>query len=122
MMTPSDEPTTVLFRALMHPIRLAILDLLRQGEQCVCHLEAYLGKRQAYISQQLMVLREAGLIIDERDGLNVYYHVRDPRVFVLLDTARAMQGIDPGSQRPSLPADACPCPKCAPAADLVLYE
>lgn len=121
MMT-ADQTSIALFRALMHPTRLAILDLLRQGEQCVCHLEAYLGKRQAYISQQLMVLREAGLVVDERDGLNVYYRVRDPRLFILIDTARAMQGIDLATQHPTLPADACPCPKCTPVADLVLYE
>jgi ArsR family transcriptional regulator len=121
-MTTADKPVTELFRALMHPTRLAILDLLRQGEQCVCHLEAHLGKRQAYISQQLMVLREAGLVVDERERLNVYYRVRDMRVFALLDTARAMQGIDPATHRPTLPADACSCPKCAPLADLVLHE
>jgi DNA-binding transcriptional ArsR family regulator len=55
-----------LFRALMHPARLAILDLLRAGEACVCHLEAHLGYRQAYLSQQLAILRTAGLIRDSR--------------------------------------------------------
>ncbi|MEW6406696.1 MAG: permease [Chloroflexota bacterium] len=45
---------------LMHPARLGILDLLREGEACVCHMEAVFGYRQAYISQQLMVLRDAG--------------------------------------------------------------
>ena len=53
-----------LFKVLGHPARLAILEILREGEQCVCHMETYLGQRQAYISQQLSVLREAGLITD----------------------------------------------------------
>jgi DNA-binding transcriptional ArsR family regulator len=52
----------VRFKALAHPVRLQILDMLRSGEVCVCHMEAVLGKRQAYISQQLMVLRDAGLV------------------------------------------------------------
>ena len=50
-----------LLKALSHPARLAILEALRQGEACVCHLEALFGWRQAYLSQQLMVLRAAGL-------------------------------------------------------------
>jgi DNA-binding transcriptional ArsR family regulator len=53
-----------LFKALMHPARLAILNVLRTGEACVCHMEAALGYRQAYLSQQLMVLRDAGLVDD----------------------------------------------------------
>jgi len=57
-----------LFKTLMHPARLEILEILRDGEHCVCHIEAVLGYRQAYISQQLSVLREAGLVQDRRDG------------------------------------------------------
>jgi ArsR family transcriptional regulator len=106
----ADELTTSLFRALMHPSRLAILDLLRQGKQCVCHLEAHLGKRQAYISQQLMVLRDAGLVEDERQGLNIYYRVVDPRVFEVIDMVRAMCGEE--VQRPVSTEVACPCPQC----------
>lgn len=53
------EQLTRLFQALMHPARLEILDILCGGEQCVCHMEAHLGCRQAYISQHPMVLREA---------------------------------------------------------------
>ncbi len=46
------EPQARLFKALMHPGRLAILEILRNGEECVCRMEALLGLRQAYISQQ----------------------------------------------------------------------
>jgi len=121
-MTRPDEPTTALFRALMHPTRLAILDLLRHGEQCVCHLEAHLGKRQAYISQQLMVLREAGLVVDERDGLNSYYRVTNPQVFTLIDTARAMYGVEMDTRHIGAPAAACPCPRCNPVAEIALID
>jgi ArsR family transcriptional regulator len=121
-MRTTDEPTTALFRALMHPTRLAILDLLRHGEQCVCHLEAHLGKRQAYISQQLMVLREAGLVVDERDGLNVYYRVTNPQVFALIDTARAMLGVTVDTALGEDSQGNCPCPKCSPVAEVVLLD
>src|SRR5512142_3072310 len=72
-------------KAISHPTRLAVLEILREGEQCVCHMEAMLGLRQSRISQQLMVLREAGLVDVRRDGLNMYYRVLNPAVFGLLD-------------------------------------
>ena len=66
------DQQTQLFKLLTHPVRLAILEILRVGEHCVCHMEAHLGYRQAYISQQVAVLREAGLIRDRRDGWNIF--------------------------------------------------
>src|ERR1051326_6153434 len=102
-----------LFKALVPPTRIAILDVLRSGDQCVCHIEAHLGNRQAYISQQLAVLREAGLIQDSRDGLNIYYHIARPEVFALVDVARTMVGIAIPRGPFNTPRAACPCPKCA---------
>jgi ArsR family transcriptional regulator len=67
-----------------HPVRLQILDMLRQGEICVCHIERALDKRQAYISQQLMTLRDAGLVESRKDGLQVYYRMVDNEVVQLL--------------------------------------
>src|SRR5512136_16802 len=81
-----------LFKALVHPVRLKILDILRSGEECVCHLEAALGYRQAYISQHLMILRESGLIQDRRDGWNIFYRVTRPDVFDLIDASVGMVG------------------------------
>lgn len=108
------EDTAALFKLLSHPSRLAILQVLRDGEECVCHLEAALGLRQAYISQQLMVLRQAGLVMDRREGWNVFYRVARPEVYALLDAALAtVQPVDAPLQlfRHEKPA-ACPCPKC----------
>lgn len=90
------------FRALAHPARLQILDLLRDGEICVCQIEAVLGKRQAYVSQQLMVLREAGLVEARRDGLQVFYRLAHPAAIALLDAALGTAEVSP------LPA--CPTP------------
>lgn len=108
---------TKLFKALMHPARLEILSELRQGEHCVCHLEAVLGYRQAYISQHLSVLKEAGIVEDRRDGWNIYYRVSDPQVFVLLDTALEIAGESGQEKEQSRPEEvaACPCPQCSPA-------
>lgn len=108
------EDTAALFKLLSHPSRLAILQVLQDGEQCVCHMEAALGLRQAYISQQLMVLRQAGLVADRRDGWNVFYRVVKPEVYALLDAALATvvpQGTGIVLMLREKPA-ACPCPKC----------
>jgi ArsR family transcriptional regulator len=106
-------PQATLFRALTHPARLAILDVLREGEACVCHLEASLGYRQAYISQHLMVLREAGLVQDRREGWNIYYRVTEPRVFAVLDAAQTTTGeARKVARRKWTQVKACPCPKC----------
>jgi ArsR family transcriptional regulator len=106
------------FKALGHPARLAILGALRGGEQCVCHLESGLDMRQAYISQQLAVLKEAGLVQDRRDGWNIYYRVIRPDIFALIESAGGT-AFHPGKafDRPrrtrTSKAD-CPCPKCSP--------
>ena len=102
------EASARLFKTLMHPARLEILETLRDGEHCVCHMEAALGYRQAYISQHLSVLREAGLVHDRRDGWNIYYRVVQPQVFDVLDAAQAMTGSKHTGRR----AVACPCPQC----------
>lgn len=97
-----------LFKALAHPARLHILTLLRQGEVCVCHIEAALGRRQAYVSQQLMVLRDAGLVASRKSGLQVYYRLADARVEAVL---AAVYGPPATGRPPAL--EGCPCPACA---------
>lgn len=100
-----------LMKMVGHPARWQILNLLRSGEECVCHLTAALHQRQAYVSQQLMFLRQAGLIEDRKDGLRVYYRVKDPRLFHLLDAVNAVAGVERVKATPQVLAG-CPCPKC----------
>ena len=85
MATPKE--LAALFRAMAHPQRLAILDALRNTEMCVCEIEMALDLRQAYVSQQLTVLREAGLVCFRKDGWNVLYRISRPEVYTLLDMA-----------------------------------
>jgi DNA-binding transcriptional ArsR family regulator len=107
------EAQAHMLKVLTHPARLAILNILRDGEHCVCHMEANLGLRQAYISQQLMVLREAGLIQDRRDGWNVFYRVTEPRIFAVLTAVQQIVAPENANALPH-PAVDCPCPKCNP--------
>ncbi len=99
-----------LLKALAHPARLKLLYALRDEEACVCHLTALLKERQAYVSQQLISLREAGLIQDRKDGLRVYYRIKEPRVLELLAALEQVAG----GKRETLvhPLAHCPCPKC----------
>jgi len=97
-------------KLLAHPVRIAILKILRQEEACVCHIEATLGYRQAYLSQQLAVLREAGIITDRRDGWNVYYQIQNHQVFGVLDIAAKF--LQSGKSEIPFKLDNCFCPKC----------
>jgi ArsR family transcriptional regulator len=116
-----------LFKVLMHPTRLAILDELRDGEQCVCHLEAKLGLRQAYISQHLMQMRDAGLVIDRRDGWNIFYRVSKPEIYQVIDAMNIVTHHEKGGSinsdaRTSAKAQPCPCPKCNAGSESNLSE
>jgi DNA-binding transcriptional ArsR family regulator len=109
-----------LLKAMAHPVRLRILDILGQGEACVCHLTAVLKRRQPYVSQQLMTLREIGLVSDRRDGLMVYYSLADERVEALLALTREMlhdgDATFDVTPMPKAPVSGCTCPKCEEAA------
>ncbi len=67
-------------RALGHPVRLEILRTLGTEGAYVMHLVAALGRPQANVSQHLAILREAGLVVDEREGTRVLYRLRDPQI------------------------------------------
>lgn len=96
---------TEMFHLLSHPSRLHILDELRRAEACVCHLQTVLERPQAYISQQLRVLREAEVVVDRKDGLNVYYRVANRQAKRLLEEVLGPAG------EPTRLLD-CPCPYC----------
>lgn len=115
------EQVAVLVKALGHPTRLQILEVLtREGESCVCHLEQRLGQRQAYISQHLARLRDAGLVTDRRLGLNVFYDLADANIGQLLDAARETATALARKERQLLTFqppvgdlfEPCNCPRC----------
>ncbi len=77
-MTTSLQDRTTLarrFHALSDPTRLAILSLLERGESCVCDLQGALGAAQSRLSFHLRVLREAGLVVDRKDGRWSWYQI-----------------------------------------------
>lgn len=106
-----------LFKSLAHPTRLQILEILSHGEACVCHITTILKKRQPYISQQLMLLREAGWVRDRKDGVMVYYRLADDRIAEVIALGREiLEGMGVELDRPEIPVTpvkGCPCPRCA---------
>ena len=78
------------FKALGHPDRIRLLELLRRGERSVQELQAALDLDQSTVSQQLAVLRAKRIVTARKEGTTVRYAVRDARVGELLDVARAV--------------------------------
>jgi DNA-binding transcriptional ArsR family regulator len=76
------------FKALAHPVRIAILEHLRGGPRSVGELQELTGAAGSSVSQQLAVLRGRGIVIPERAGTTVRYHAADPQIYALLDSAR----------------------------------
>ena len=76
------------FKALGHPMRIVLLESLRGGEKSVNELQTALDIDQSSVSRQLAILRTRNIVEDRKDGTTVYYSVRDPAVFQLLDVAR----------------------------------
>lgn len=76
------------FKALAHPLRLAILDVLRDGEKTVTQLQELTGGEQASISQHLAVLRTNHFVTYRKEGTLAYYRNEDPDVYLFLDLGR----------------------------------
>lgn len=79
-----------LFKALAHPTRIRLLELLRDGEKSVSELQLGLGTEGSTVSQQLAILRMKNLVETRKAGTLIYYRIRDIQVHQLLDVARAM--------------------------------
>jgi ArsR family transcriptional regulator len=79
-----------LFKALGHPTRIRILEILRAGEASVSDLQAALDVEASVVSQQLAVLRARRIVQTRKAGSNVYYRVRDPQVWQMLDAGREL--------------------------------
>lgn len=109
-------------KLLAHPERLRLLDVLRRQPECVCHLEALLGKPQPYVSQQLRVLREAGVISAERDGHNLYYQLCDAEIGRWLNTILGHAVGEHPDLRYHKQVVSCACPECATGMEISFHE
>jgi ArsR family transcriptional regulator len=79
------ERTAAIFSALAHPLRLQIMESLREGPCCVCQIIPRVGGEQSNVSHHLAILRRAGIVQCEKRGVEVWYAVADPRIFEMMD-------------------------------------
>lgn len=87
---PVFEIKAELFKALAHPARIRALEVLAEGERSVSELQPDVGIESAHLSQQLGVLRRAGLVATRKEGTMVIYSIKDPLLVELLAVAKAL--------------------------------
>lgn len=113
----ASEKMGELLQVIAPPARLAILLAIGRGEACVCHLEAALGWRQAYISQHLMALRKADILTDRREGRYIFYRLNDASLLDLILASARLSGLSTESVSALINTrvnPSCECPQCAP--------
>jgi DNA-binding transcriptional ArsR family regulator len=106
----SAEQISGLLQTIGQPARLQILLAIGNSEPCVCHLEATFGWRQAYLSQHLMALRKARIVLTTRQGRNIHYRLTNTDLLKLIHQAADIQGVRVPKLAPSFE---CGCPNCS---------
>jgi len=65
-------------KAVSHPLRIAVIEYLKDGEQCVCDIAAYVGSERSNVSRHLSVMVNAGVLSYRKEGLKVFYSLKTP--------------------------------------------
>jgi DNA-binding transcriptional ArsR family regulator len=78
------EKQAQVVQAVAHPLRIAILDFLVDGPQCVCDIAEHIGSERSNVSRHLAVMLNAGLLEQRKEGLNMIYKVKTPCLFKFL--------------------------------------
>lgn len=87
---PVAQAKAELFKALAHPARIRVLEVLSGGEYTVGEIAGLVDLEMAHLSQQLGVLRRAGVVVTRRDGNSIHYSLRDERMSQIIQLAREM--------------------------------
>src|SRR5438128_12505394 len=87
---PISEVKAELFKALAHPARIRVLEVLSAGERSVGEMQPLVGVEPSHLSQQLAVLRRAGLVTSRKEGSSVIYGVKDELAVELLQVAKRL--------------------------------
>jgi len=72
-------------RAIAHPLRIAVVDFLKDGEQCVCDIAAHVASERSNVSRHLAVMVAAGVLDSRKEGLKVIYRLRTPCILRFFD-------------------------------------
>jgi ArsR family transcriptional regulator len=79
------EKKVQIFKAMAHPVRLSIVERLAEGERCVCEIAEWFDCDRTTISKHLSILKNAGVIADRKEGLNVHYSLHATCLLPLLE-------------------------------------
>lgn len=79
------------FKALCDSTRLRILDLIKNGEKCICEIIPETGKSQPTVSQHLRILRQANLVEQRKEGTNIWIHAKDKQIYQIIKEIRGMK-------------------------------
>jgi len=81
------ERQAEIMQAFSHPIRIAIAEVLRDGEVCVCHIAERIGAERSNVSRHLAIMLRTGVLQTRREGLQVFYSMRTPCMLKAIDAA-----------------------------------
>jgi len=84
------EKKAEILKAIAQPTRLKILELLQDGERCVCEIYPDLGQEQPTISKHLTFMKRAGILDSRKEGLRITYWIKAPEVLEILRHAEAI--------------------------------
>ena len=74
-----------IFKALSDPVRIEILEFLREGEKCVCKIVPHVDLIQPVVSRHLKILKNCGMVTSRKDGNRRLYSITDPEIFRIVD-------------------------------------
>lgn len=95
------EKAAEVLKAVAHPVRLKIIEFLRHGEHTVSDLHQSLGTTQAYMSQQLGIMKSRGVLCSRRDGNQVYYALTNPKVVQIIECVCLREALSEDDQDPT---------------------
>ncbi|TLM68130.1 MAG: helix-turn-helix transcriptional regulator [Deltaproteobacteria bacterium] len=104
MPVASRELQAEILKAIAQETRLSILELLRDGERCVCEIFPAINQEQSNVSRHLNVMQKAGILTRRKDGLRIFYAVKHPEVLEIINLAAAIMRREAGRRHDLLRA------------------
>ena len=101
--TTCDAQAEIL-KAIAQETRLSILELLRDGERCVCEIFPAINQEQSNVSRHLNMMQKAGILTRRKDGLRIFYAVKHPEVLAIIDLAATIMRSEAGRRNDLLRA------------------
>ena len=104
MTAPIHDFQAEILKAIAQETRLSILELLRDGERCVCEIFPAINQEQSNVSRHLNMMQKAGILTRRKDGLRIFYAVKHPEVLAIIDLSAAIMRSEAGRRNDLLRA------------------